>query len=131
MHEVGAVYPKIHQQWADKTGDEALAHFCRSGLAAHRVELAPEDCPYLDADGKPAKFVVRTNEMATLDVKEGCDRYGGDAYFGADWRPVAIVRKERPRRAKGRPKGPQGGQGERPREAKGTKDGHAGTFCFA
>ena len=96
MDEVGAVYPKIHQQWADKTGDEALAHFCRSGLAAHRVELAPEDCPYLDADGKPAKFVVRTNEMATLDVKEGCDRYGGDAYFGADWRPVAIVRKETP-----------------------------------
>ena len=40
MEEVGSVYPRINQSWPDKTSDEALAHFCRCGVAAHRTELA-------------------------------------------------------------------------------------------
>jgi len=98
MEEVGSVYPRINQSWPDKTSDEALAHFCRCGVAAHRTELATaaEQDKYTDASGNRAKFAVRTNGLAMLEVKEGCDRYGGNVYFGADWRPICIVRLEPP-----------------------------------
>mmetsp|Transcript_2215 Transcript_2215/g.6208 ORF Transcript_2215/g.6208 Transcript_2215/m.6208 type:complete len:203 (+) Transcript_2215:440-1048(+) len=62
MDEVGSIYPRVNQVWPDKTSDAALAHFARSGLGAHRVELAPSDNPF------GAKFVVRTNELASLEV---------------------------------------------------------------
>jgi len=68
LHPVSAFEVKrtrcLHpvQVWPDKTSDAALAHFARSGLGAHRVELAPSDNPF------GAKFVVRTNELASLEV---------------------------------------------------------------
>ena len=41
-------------------------------------------------DGKK-HFVVRTNALSGLPVRHGFERYGGDAYFSEDWRPVMIV----------------------------------------
>jgi len=89
MQEVGSIYPSIAQVWLDKTSDAALTHFARSGLGAHRVELAPDTNPF------GAKYMVRTNALAALEVRPGYGTYGGDAYFDTDWRPVAIVRAER------------------------------------
>jgi len=40
-----------------------------------------------------ASFVVRTNFLSQLTVKDGCDTYGGDCYLDALWRPVCIVRQ--------------------------------------
>mmetsp|Transcript_2216 Transcript_2216/g.6220 ORF Transcript_2216/g.6220 Transcript_2216/m.6220 type:complete len:465 (+) Transcript_2216:768-2162(+) len=88
MDEVGSIYPRVNQVWPDKTSDAALAHFARSGLGAHRVELAPSDNPF------GAKFVVRTNELASLEVRPGYARYGGDAYFDESWNALAIIRSE-------------------------------------
>ncbi|CAE8635593.1 unnamed protein product [Polarella glacialis] len=34
---------------------------------------------------------VRTNAFARLPVRDGFERYGGDAYFDLSWRPVKIV----------------------------------------
>ncbi len=82
---MAAIYPELHEVWPEKLSDDALAHFARSGLGAHRVELAPRN-----AFG--ARYVVRTNALAVLEVREGFATYGGDAYFDAGWRPVAIVR---------------------------------------
>lgn len=50
------------QVWLDKTSDAALTHFARSGLGAHRVELAPDTNPF------GAKYMVRTNALAALEV---------------------------------------------------------------
>eukprot|EP00913_Durusdinium_trenchii_P025156 g23615.t1 len=61
----------------------ALTRFCLYGLGAHRVEVEV-------VDGKK-HFVVRTNALSGLPVRHGFERYGGDAYFSEDWRPVMIV----------------------------------------
>ena len=46
--------------------------------------------------GEPASgdYVVRTNVLADLPVREGLDTYGGDCYFDYEtWRVKKIVRK--------------------------------------
>lgn len=83
MKRLGDVYPKINNPWPDKHSDEALTKFCLYGLGAHRVKREGD------------AFVVRTNIMARLPVREGLERYGGDAYFdAATWRVRKIVRIE-------------------------------------
>ncbi|CAK9005933.1 unnamed protein product [Durusdinium trenchii] len=83
MNQLSAVYPHVYQEWLDKHSDEALTRFCLYGLGAHRVEVEV-------VDGKK-HFVVRTNALSGLPVRHGFERYGGDAYFSEDWRPVMIV----------------------------------------
>ena len=39
--------------------------------------------------------VVKTNALSGLPVREGFERYGGDAYFDEHWKPVMIVDKGR------------------------------------
>eukprot|EP00930_Biecheleria_cincta_P065651 TRINITY_DN514_c0_g1_i6.p1 TRINITY_DN514_c0_g1~~TRINITY_DN514_c0_g1_i6.p1 ORF type:complete len:703 (-),score=106.92 TRINITY_DN514_c0_g1_i6:176-2155(-) len=83
MRQVGNMYPPIYQEWPDKQSDVALTRFCKDGLGAHRVELAVED--------GVKYYVLRTNAIASLPVRDGFANYGGDAYFGMNWNPVKIV----------------------------------------
>eukprot|EP00439_Symbiodinium_sp_Y106_P037811 s641_g4.t1 len=83
MKQLQAVYPPVYQDWADKHSDRALARFCLYGLAAHRIETEV-------VDGRKL-YVVRTNMLSGLPVREGFERYGGDAYFDESWKPVMIV----------------------------------------
>lgn len=83
MKQVGNVYPFVRQAWPDKHSDEALARFCLCGLGAHRIETA-------EVDGV-RHHVVRANQLAGLPMRPGFARYGGDAYFDQNWRPVMIV----------------------------------------
>mmetsp|Transcript_76798 Transcript_76798/g.183983 ORF Transcript_76798/g.183983 Transcript_76798/m.183983 type:complete len:652 (-) Transcript_76798:75-2030(-) len=83
MKQLSAVYPQVYQSWPDKHSDQALTRFCLQGLGAHRVEVEErENTKY---------FVVRTNALAGLPVRDGFERYGGDAYFDDKWRPVMII----------------------------------------
>jgi hypothetical protein len=84
MRVVGDVYPTFPDKWDDKLSDEALARFCLHGLGPQRLERLP--------DG--AGYVVRTNALAPLRVREGYESYGGDCYLDAGFRPVKIVRME-------------------------------------
>uniref|UniRef100_A0A7S2M8G6 Lipoxygenase domain-containing protein n=1 Tax=Zooxanthella nutricula TaxID=1333877 RepID=A0A7S2M8G6_9DINO len=83
MAQVGNIYPEIYQDWTDKRSDVALTRLCLHGIGAHRVETVSE--------GGARFFVVRTNQLSNLPVRDGFARYGGDAYFDMDWRPVKIV----------------------------------------
>ncbi|CAE7947026.1 SWA2, partial [Symbiodinium sp. KB8] len=83
MKQLQAVYPPVYQEWADKHSDRALGRFCLYGLAAHRIETEV-------VDGRKL-YVVRTNALSGLPVREGFERYGGDAYFDELWKPVMIV----------------------------------------
>eukprot|EP00931_Biecheleriopsis_adriatica_P067751 TRINITY_DN41818_c0_g1_i1.p1 TRINITY_DN41818_c0_g1~~TRINITY_DN41818_c0_g1_i1.p1 ORF type:complete len:724 (-),score=127.54 TRINITY_DN41818_c0_g1_i1:24-2195(-) len=83
MRQVGNMYPPIYQEWPDKQSDVALTRFCKDGLAAHRVEVTTE---------KGVKYyVVRTNALAALPVRDGFANYGGDVFFDMEWRPIKIV----------------------------------------
>jgi len=110
------IYPKVIQEWVDKTSDRALTHLCLHGLGAHRLERAdikqhPDSC-----------FVVRTNQLAALPVRDGYEHYGNDVYFDASFRVVKIVRAE------------QVEAWEAPRETTyypdGSRDWEYAKFCF-
>jgi hypothetical protein len=83
MKQVGNIYPSIYQVWTDKLSDLALTRFCLYGIGAHRVDVA--------VDRGISYYVVRTNVLSSLPVRKGFARYGGDAYFDMDWRPVKII----------------------------------------
>eukprot|EP00913_Durusdinium_trenchii_P015080 g14142.t1 len=68
MKQMAAVYPEVYQEWPDKRSDEALTRFCLYGIGAQR-----------------------TNMLSGLPVMDAFERYGGDAYFDEQWRPVKIV----------------------------------------
>jgi len=70
--------------------------FCVNGLGAHRIGAVPARGERSGPDllvPEEASFVVRTNFLSQLTVKDGCDTYGGDCYLDALWRPVCIVRQ--------------------------------------
>ncbi|CAE7206156.1 ALOX15 [Symbiodinium sp. CCMP2592] len=82
------IYPKVVQEWKDKTSDRALAHFCLHGLGAHRLEKA-------DPSLHPGcVYAVRTNQLAALPVRDGFEHYGNDVYFDKDFKVLKIVREE-------------------------------------
>jgi hypothetical protein len=83
MRHVGNMYPNPYQEWDDKMSDSAMVRFAKNGMGAHRVDIAEED-------GR-RYFVVRTNMLSPLPVREGFANYGGDAYFDTNWNPVKIV----------------------------------------
>mmetsp|Transcript_9132 Transcript_9132/g.21941 ORF Transcript_9132/g.21941 Transcript_9132/m.21941 type:complete len:642 (+) Transcript_9132:17-1942(+) len=83
MNQLSALYPPVYQEWPDKLSDTALVRFCLHGLAAHRLEKETRD---------GQKFwVVRTNALSGLPVRDGFERYGGDVYFDQSWKPVMIL----------------------------------------
>ena len=90
MAQLGDVYPPVRKRYKEKLTDAALTQFCFFGIGAHRLEVEAA------ADGGRL-FVVRTNQLAGLPVRDGLDSYGGDCYFDDSWRVVKIVRA-RPRR---------------------------------
>lgn len=85
MEQLGSVFPSVYQVWDDKKSDRALARLCLFGLGAHRVETEV-------VDGNKF-YVVRANMLSALPMREGFERYGGDAYFDDAWNPVKIVDK--------------------------------------
>ena len=68
---------------ADRTSDEALTRMCLHGLGPHRLERTDRG------------YVVKTNALASFDVAEGFERYGGDVHLDEQFRPVRIVRLEK------------------------------------
>lgn len=85
MRQLSSVYPDVYQVWDDKQSDTALVRFCLYGLGAHRVET--------EVVGDARYYVIRTNQLSSLPVRDGYARYGGDAYFDMSWRPAMIVDK--------------------------------------
>ncbi|CAE7808314.1 LOX1 [Symbiodinium sp. CCMP2456] len=83
MNQLSSIYPPIYQEWPDKLSDTALVRFCLHGLGAHRVGVEIRDGRKL--------FVIKTNALSGLPVREGFERYGGDMYFDKDWKPVMII----------------------------------------
>jgi len=67
MGIIGDSYPSFPDVWTDKSSDEALTRMCLNGLGPHRLERCE------------GGYVVRTNALASFDVAEGYERYGGDA----------------------------------------------------
>jgi hydroperoxy icosatetraenoate dehydratase/isomerase len=82
MNQLSSVYPYVYQKWEDKQSDTALSRFCLYGLGAHRVEK-------VEKNGVPY-YCVKTNQLSGLPMREGFERYGGDAYFDMNWRVVMI-----------------------------------------
>lgn len=82
MSQLSPIYPAIYQEWNDKHSDDALTRICLYGIGAHRVEVECQDGQF---------YVVRTNCLSGLPVRDGFESYGGDAYFNEAWRPVMIV----------------------------------------
>ena len=78
------VYPEPVEVWEDKFSDAALTRFVFFGLGVHRIEPLRE--------GGRRRFVLRTNQLADLAVRDGFDTYGGDAVFDSDWRVLRIER---------------------------------------
>ncbi|EOD14883.1 hypothetical protein EMIHUDRAFT_432715, partial [Emiliania huxleyi CCMP1516] len=93
MERIGDVYPTVTTVYREKLTDEALTQLCFFGLGAHRLYRARTlSSPTEVVDS--GDFVVRTNFLADLPVREGLDSYGGDAYFDeTTWRIKKIVRK--------------------------------------
>mmetsp|Transcript_26340 Transcript_26340/g.83699 ORF Transcript_26340/g.83699 Transcript_26340/m.83699 type:complete len:523 (-) Transcript_26340:141-1709(-) len=56
---------------------------CLHGLGPHRLERTGRG------------YVVKTNALASFDVAEGFERYGGDVHLDEQFRPVRIVRLEK------------------------------------
>ena len=56
---------------------------CLHGLGPHRLERTERG------------YVVKTNALASFDVAEGLERYGGDVHLDEQFRPVRIVRLEK------------------------------------
>ena len=56
---------------------------CLHGLGPHRLERTERG------------YVVKTNALASFDVAEGFERYGGDVHLDEQFRPVRIVRLEK------------------------------------
>lgn len=83
MGVLGASYPTFPDEWADRTSDEALTRMCLHGLGPHRLERTGRG------------YVVKTNALASFDVAEGFERYGGDVHLDEQFRPVRIVRLEK------------------------------------
>lgn len=83
MKQMAGVYPAIYQDWTEKHSDEAMTRMALCGLGAKRIDVVLRRGRKL--------FVVKTNMLSTLPVREGFERYGGDAYFDEAWRPVMIV----------------------------------------
>ena len=89
---MGSLLPSpVNGVWADVHSDATLTRLCFLGIGAHRLERLSGDAV---ADEAAAAFVVRTNMLSELSVREGYASYGGDAYFDAGWRVLRIVRRE-------------------------------------
>ncbi|CAE7702595.1 cel6A, partial [Symbiodinium pilosum] len=84
MKQLSSIYPTVYQEWPDKLSDVALTRFCLHGLGAHRVAVETRD-------GQKLFVVIKTNALSGLPVRDGLERYGGDAYFDQHWKPVMIV----------------------------------------
>ena len=89
---VGDVYPPVRTIYNHgKTTDEALTQMAFFGIGAHRVTR--EHLPTTPDGEASGDWVVRTNFLAPLPVRDGLDSYGGDCYFDYDtWRVKKIVR---------------------------------------
>ena len=87
MSYVGDVFPNVNQIYREKTSDEACTQLAFFGLGAHRIEVETETRTDEHGNEVEAKmYVVRTNQLSQLPVREGFETYGGDAYFDAEWR---------------------------------------------
>lgn len=80
MNQLGAVYPNVYQEWPDKHSDDAHVRMALCGLGAKRIDLAAWNASALTratakVTMKDKKFyVVKTNMLATLPVREGFER---------------------------------------------------------
>jgi len=96
MNSTRFIYPESRQRWPEKLTDQALTWFCVLGLGAHRLEVVTDAMrkSYAAAKLAPksAKFVVRTNNLATLPTKAGCDSYGGDCFLDDGFNVICIIR---------------------------------------
>jgi hypothetical protein len=91
------IYPSTPQEWTEKLTDQALSWFCVYGIGAHRLEKVTDNMrgSYIPAQLAPpsAAFVVKANMLSCLNLKEGCDSYGGDCFLDAGFNVVCIVRQ--------------------------------------
>ena len=72
MDAVGDVYPPVHTLYnRGKTSDEGLTQMCFYGIGAHR--LFREHMPTSPDGVARGDWVVRTNMLAKLPVREGLD----------------------------------------------------------
>ena len=87
MNQLGAVYPMVYQEWPDKHSDDAHVRMALCGLGAKRIDLAAWNA--LTPSGANAKvtikgqklYVVKTNMLATLPVREGFERVSAMEQF--------------------------------------------------
>ena len=70
---LGDSLPTPRVEWQPPSAPGAFARFVLQGLGAHRVERR--------ADGR---FVLQMDDLASLAVRPGMARYGGDALISAD-----------------------------------------------
>jgi len=93
MAAVGDAYPEVNTLYnKGKLTDEGLTQMCFYGLGAHR--LFRETMPTTPDEAASGDWVVRTNFLADLPVRDGLDSYGGDCYFDAEtWRVTKIIRR--------------------------------------
>jgi hypothetical protein len=75
---VGDAYPEVNTLYnKGKLTDEGLTQMCFYGLGAHR--LFRETMPTTPDEAASGDWVVRTNFLADLPVRDGLDSYGGCA----------------------------------------------------
>ena len=89
VHQVGNIWPKVLVPWNDKYSDRALKVLVFHGLGQHRVTKLENT----ESDG--SYYVLKTNFMEGLEVRQGFAKYGADAYFDNEGNPVKIIRQNK------------------------------------
>ena len=85
--KLGYVVPKPNVPFLEPQSDAGLTRQAFYGLGAHRVTSVDPSKPGVP---EQAVFMVDLSSMTKFDVRPGFAKYGGNAYFSADQKPVAI-----------------------------------------
>ena len=73
--------PLVLRSWAEMSSDEAISQWAFAGLAAHAIKAHTEG---KTVKGVAVAYEVNYEWMHLFKVRDGFERYGATAYFGAD-----------------------------------------------
>lgn len=79
--------PLVLRTWTEMSSDMAISQWAFAGLAAHAVKVHTGG---KTVAGVAVAYEVNYEWMHMFNVREGFERYGATAYFGAD-RAVLMI----------------------------------------
>jgi hypothetical protein len=80
--ELGArAIPKMNVEWRELTSDAAQSRLAFAGLGSLRLDRLSDEAAACDPDG--ARWVVDLRFVGDYEVRDGFERFGAAAWFGA------------------------------------------------